>query len=384
MSNVESFVTWVVQSAIPVWAKRGFDPNRSRFHERLDAKGEPLDVPYRSMVQARQIFVYAEACRAGWFPQGGDLALRALASLERDYAVEQGNGLAFRFASHGPAAESFDSYGHAFVLLSFAAAQKLAPSDRLIAMTDATVRFVEDALIDPVHGGLFDNPRALADKRQNPLMHLFEAYIALEEAMPGRGHLKRAAALFKVFTSDLFEPEYGRIREHFSRNWGRHPDPLLADLVEPGHLFEWAWLLDRFGSLAKLDVSAAGSALVRRGMTGVKNDGLIADALPTDPSALAEPSHRLWPHTEAIKAVGVQHRRGDPNALPAADRFACALGRYFLDAPFAGGWIDRVDAAGESLSRDVPASSLYHLVLAAIDAEATFRVERVDPNITVR
>ena len=31
----------------------------------------------------------------------------------------------------------------------------------------------------------------------------------------------------------------------------------------------------------------------------------------------------------------------------------------------AGGWIDRIDTSGKSLSPDIPASSLYHLAGAA-------------------
>jgi mannose-6-phosphate isomerase len=274
--------------------------------------------------------------------------------------------------------------GWLFVLLSFAATYKMAPSSRLISMAEATVRFIDETLLDPLHGGLFDNPQALANKRQNPLMHLFEAYIALEEAMPGRGHLERAASLFGIFTSHLFDPDRNDIREHFSRNWSRHPDPLLADVVEPGHLFEWAWLLDRFGKLASLNMSEVVNALVRKARTGVMREGLIVDELPTNITAPGKPSHRLWPHTEAIKAVAVQHRFGDSSARPTADLFAGALGRYFLHAPFAGGWIDRVDATGAPLSRDVPASSLYHLTLAATEAAAVFGTGPIDSNMPVR
>ena len=37
----------------------------------------------------------------------------------------------------------------------------------------------------------------------------------------------------------------------------------------------------------------------------------------------------------------------------------------FLDPAPPGGWIDRIDTSGKSLSPDIPASSLYHLAGAA-------------------
>jgi mannose-6-phosphate isomerase len=214
-------------------------------------------------------------------------------------------------------------------------------------------------------------------------MHLFEAYIALEEAMPGRGHLQRAAGLFAIFQRYLFDARRSVVREHFARNWSRHPDPLLADLVEPGHLFEWAWLLDRFGGLADRRVEGVVEALIRKARTGVTDEGLVLDALPTDLIASARPTHRLWPHTEAIKAIGLQHRSGVQSARAFADLIAGTLGRYFLTATFNGGWTDRVDAEGAPLSQTVPASSLYHLVLAATDAAAVFEIGRVDPYCAV-
>jgi mannose/cellobiose epimerase-like protein (N-acyl-D-glucosamine 2-epimerase family) len=45
-----------------------------------------------------------------------------------------------------------------------------------------------------LHGGVFDaHPVAAREKRQNPLMHLLEAYLALERAAPGCGYLEDAA-----------------------------------------------------------------------------------------------------------------------------------------------------------------------------------------------
>lgn len=372
MSGIETVADlagWLRTSALPVWATLGFDESRGRFHERLDLAGRPLDVPHRSMVQARQIFVYAEACKLGWFPEGGELALRAMAALEREFAIGSGGRTAFRFATHGAGADLHDSYGHAFILLAIASLHRLAPDPRLPILAGEILAFVDFALMDPLHGGMFDTaPRATEDKRQNPVMHLLEACLALEEAMPGQGHLHRAAGLVALFEERLLDQSCGAIIEHFSRDWGDHADPGMTAVVEPGHLFEWVWLLDRFAALSGEGVDHHIACLHRAAALGVTEQALVVDVLAAPDLRVAAATHRLWPHTEAIKAAGVRSRAGDQGAAHGADAFARALGRHFLDRPFAGGWIDRIDPSGLPLSIDVPASSLYHLALAAMDA----------------
>jgi mannose-6-phosphate isomerase len=99
--------------------------------------------------------------------------------------------------------------------------------------------------------------------------------------------------------------------------------------------------------------------------------GLIADELSTD-RATTKPSHRVWPHTEAIKAAATRHAGGDTSALGFAQQMAEGLLGTFLDRPFAGGWIDHVSAERTSLVDYVPASTLYHLALAASVAAKGF------------
>lgn len=375
IGKTSDLISWMVGSALPFWASQGFDAHRGRFHERLDLAGKPLDVPYRSMVQARQIFVFAEASRAGWFVDGEERAARAMNDLSRTYGVANGRQLGFRFATHGRTADCFDSYGHAFVLLAIGAMHKLSPANSLVRMADQVTRFIDEVFIDPIHGGIFDRADGICtDKRQNPIMHLFEAYICLEEAMPGQGFIERATALFDLFVKHLQHAPTGVVREHFSRDWSQHVDPELASVVEPGHLFEWIWLLDRYQRLVARDLGTFLMSLGQAATAGVTPRSLILDTLPPHSFPLVPPTHRIWPHTEAIKASCVMFRRGQPSAAARADKFAKALGEHFLDVPFSGGWIDRIDASGTPVGPEVPASSLYHLALAALEAADAFRI----------
>jgi mannose/cellobiose epimerase-like protein (N-acyl-D-glucosamine 2-epimerase family) len=75
-----AFVARAAESALPAWSTAGFDAGAGRFSERLDWSGAPLDVPHRSMVQARQIYVHARACELDMQPL---LAAAAAASVAR-------------------------------------------------------------------------------------------------------------------------------------------------------------------------------------------------------------------------------------------------------------------------------------------------------------
>ena len=338
---MKNYVDWNRERALPLWATHGYDAVRSRFVERLDQNACALPVPHRAMVQARQIYVYAHAAELGWFA-GGAQAEAAMTSLRRDFC-DDGTATASIAFSIDPVSgmrlsEMRDSYTHAFILFATAHLYRLTGDAKLLAFADRITTFIEREMTDNVHGGVIDALPTVSDaKRQNPQMHLLEAYLALEEAAPGRGWIERADRLVALFHDRLTLADHGVLLEHFARDWTDHPNPAMRAVFEPGHHYEWAWLLDRYQRLsgrgdsswrARLDQIAAGH--------GHAPSGLIYDEVGAD-GRVSKPSHRLWPHTEAIKAAVVRHRWGDPEALPFARQMAALLADHFLDLPFEGG-----------------------------------------------
>jgi mannose/cellobiose epimerase-like protein (N-acyl-D-glucosamine 2-epimerase family) len=373
---LKDYIDWVAGPALDIWSRIGRDAATGRFHERLDGSGRPIAIPHRAMVQARQIYVFAHAAALGWSADGGALADAAMAQLVRDF-VEEADGVASVAFSIDPATRAIvspvrDSYAHAFVLIAVARLYALTGAAWLIGLAERMTGFVDRHLWDPVHGGVVDAVPALTvGKRQNPQMHLLEAYLALDAVAPGRGFGERADRLVGLFATRLFGP-HGALVEHFADDWSHHPDPARARRVEPGHHYEWIWLLDRHRRASGTDVAGWQAALRRvADEAGHDTRGLIHDELDLD-RAVVRPSHRLWPHTEAIKAAAVRHREGDPHAAAFAGRMAALLGAHFIDQPFAGGWIDHVSPDLAPLVDYVPASSLYHLFLAAAEADAAF------------
>jgi mannose/cellobiose epimerase-like protein (N-acyl-D-glucosamine 2-epimerase family) len=363
----------IVDRALPVWATRGFDTERGRFRERLALSGTPIDLPHRCMVQARQIYVFAEAARIGWFLDGGPLAEQAMANLLRVYGEDaREGGLSFGFSADADlrcVSDVRDAYTHAFVLFALASLYRLNNNPSLLEVAERTVAFIDREMIDPVYGGLFDElPLRDGQKRQNPVMHLLEAYLFLDTAAPGHGYLERAAKLVVLFKTRLFQSDRGILLEYFDADWSPHRDSARGAIFEPGHHFEWVWLLDRFQKQGGADHSETIAKLHQVAIThGIARNGLIFDEVGNDMRPLKR-SHRVWPHTEAIKAAVARHGAGDSSAAAFAKTMSDRLLNTFLDRPFVGGWIDHVREDGTRLVDYVPASSLYHLFLAATEA----------------
>ena len=377
-ADIEALQRWMVDVALPLWSEVGFEPGAGRFHERLDQKGGAVpDVPHRAMVQARQIYVFAHAAQRRWFVAGADRAERAMRSLLRDFCLRSGGQASFAFSIDptGQVVSSVrDAYAHAFLLFATAWLHRLTGERGLVDLADEIVAFVEAHLLDPVHGGLIDRipPSADRAKRQNPQMHLLEAYLALDQAMPGRGHLERASALVDLFRRRMFEPEHGVLLEYFGEDWSEHPDPARRTIFEPGHHFEWVWLLDQYEKATGEDQSHWTAQLHRSAIEhGFSSDDLIFDEVQAG-GRVARYSHRVWPHTEALKAMSVRFSHGDGAAEPLAGALGRNLKAVFLDRPFRGGWVDQVTSSREPLVDYVPASTFYHLFLAVSESADAF------------
>ena len=373
-----SFVDWLRRETLPFWARDGYDGSRARFCERLDEAGRPVvAMPHRLMVQARQVFVFAHAAHLGWLPEGAALAETAMESLLARYRDRPAGigGFAFSVDADGAVVDDRrDAYGHAFVLFALAWLHRLDGDARWLDFADETIEFLDLRLADSRHGGMFDAyPAGGRGKRQNPHMHLLEAYLALEETAPGRGYGERAGELVQLFRARMYRRERAVLPEHFAEDWS---DPDSPGVFEPGHHFEWIWLLresERHSGADHGDWIEGLDRVARR--HGVGADGLIIDEVAADyrPARL---SRRLWPHAEAAKAAAAQWRAGEPEAAELAALSLRALCGHFIGRPFRTGWIDHFDADGAPLVDYVPASSLYHLMMAGSEVARTFLLPR--------
>jgi mannose/cellobiose epimerase-like protein (N-acyl-D-glucosamine 2-epimerase family) len=157
----------------------------------------------------------------------------------------------------------------------------------------------------------------------------------------------------------MMDRDRPQIREEFEADWSPKAGP-AGRVIEPGHQFEWAWLLGRWGRrTGDARAMAAAEGLYRTGLMGVDPaSGIVLDEL-TDVGAPTGPMGRLWPQAERLRAVLMFET--DPEARRAAVHAgAVALESYFTKSPV-GLWRD--SRADLQISEDSAlASSFYHIV----------------------
>src|SRR5581483_4675218 len=168
----------------------------------------------------------------------------------------------------------------------------------------------------------------------NAHMHLFEASLACFEADGDAEWLALADEVGELALARFIDSTTGALREHFGPTWDPVPG-IEGRLLEPGHHFEWAWLLLRWGGERRADARNAAFRLIDIGERhGVRN-GVAINAL-LDDFSVHDGSARLWPQTERVKAAAFAARvTGEDRYQEIAADAADSLWRY-LQTPTRG------------------------------------------------
>jgi mannose-6-phosphate isomerase len=365
--SVAALRRWFVEQALPLWGSAGFDAREGQFVEQLAFDRTPLlDVPRRAMAQARQIYVFGLAHERGWFQGGDQLAGHAYRQLIARYGAAGGTrGWAFSADRSGRIVDARrDLYAQAFVLLALAAIRRLGGGAEPLRLARETLAFMDAEMAAPTGGYLEAMPGPAALRRQNPHMHLLEAFLAWHAVAPDEGFDARAWAIV-----DLLEQRFlvhgddnVALVECFDERLAPLGGPDYA--FEPGHHFEWVWLLSECTRLTGRSHSGLAQALWSSALRfGFRVDGAVLDAVTISGSRL-DSGVRLWPLTEALKAC--RSRLAVPAGVIAREPDAIAetlLATFLRPAP-PGLWLDHFDSSGRLTRDNAPSSSLYHLCCA--------------------
>ncbi len=359
----DRLLSWLIDDAYPVWATAGFDSVHGTFNERLTADGAVPDVPRRARVQARQVYAYARAGTLGWRGEARPLVEAGLSFFIRHYLRD--DGLFHTLCAHDGQAKDRRAvlYDQAFALLALATAQEvLGAAPHLIALGVQ----LRERLLTQLHrpGGGFDS--GIPDRMpllSNPHMHLFEAALAWKviSTDPGWGSL--ADEICGIALKHFIDPHTGALAEIFDANWQPMPEATPGQAVEPGHQFEWAWLLLCQDATPGCRTRRSAERLFDIGENHGVRGGVAINTLSADLHS-KDPAARLWPQTERLKAAA---RLG---ALSGQERYwSGALGAAqglwrFLDHGARGLWYDKIDRHGKFVAEPAPASSFYHIICA--------------------
>ena len=390
----DELLGWLRDHALPLWNRHGVDRDRGGYFENLAVAGEDVaaappadsgdEVLFeasgslrRGRVVARQIYVFDLGHRVGWRTELSSPVLHGCDYLfSRLHAGEGVFHTAWLEASNEPGG-SFSLYEQAFYLFALARLSASVADTYPVADTAALCLARLRREFGKESGGFEESAPAAAPLKSNPHMHLLEAaleWIDVTEGTLQRPWIDLARELVGLCLTRFMDPRTGALREYFDQQWVPMPGD-EGRLVEPGHQFEWAWLLMRWAD------SVPSTAVERAACLGAAERLLeIGERWGVDPvrgvaineiwddMTVKDSAAKLWPQTERLKAWCAKLDRA---VTPAAAEYACqrilaaarGMAQYLKRKPY-GLWNEVLLADGRFESSPSKASSFYHISCA--------------------
>ncbi len=350
---------WMFDEALPFWAEHGIDHAFGGFLEELTFDGKPTAADFKRVrVICRQLYAFSHAALLGW-RDGRALSDRAYEYLIAKARTPDG-GWARLLTRQGKIKDPTpDLYDIAFVLFGLAWRYRLTREAGALQLAHETLDFVQAKMQGP-HRGFWQWLPPTGPRLQNPHMHLIEASLALFDAAGEQRFLDQAHDIAALFDDAFFD---GRtLGERFTDDW-RRIDTEEGRVLEPGHHFEWAWILAQYQRVTREDMSAQARALTAFAEKGVDAATHMSIDAIRDDGAPIKRSSRIWPNTERIKAhLALFEISGADPSEPVTQTLELLFDKYLAVEP-RGSWMDQFDASGAPIANAAPASILYHVVL---------------------
>ncbi|MDP4571524.1 AGE family epimerase/isomerase [Pseudomonas sp. LPH60] len=339
---------------VPLWQGPGWNPQLALPYEALDAEQRPLPPQrYRAMACARQLYLFSQLIGDAAAPFAQERAAALFRSLQRHFHDAEHGGWFYSIDADGaPLDRRKDLYTHAFILFACAhywakVREPLVESVLNAALEVVALRFARgDGLYE---ASLAEDWSVLGSgPLQNPLMHLAEAFLAILAVREDAAVQTALLELCQAMQQQFIDPQHGVMLEK--------PLGAVDNWFEPGHQFEWFFLLDSSPLLRSNPLHASLSrAFAFAEQLGVDpQSGAVCAMLDLQPGApIKDATQRIWAQAEYVRALTL---RADSQA-PLLRQLK-ALHAHFLHA---GGWNECLDASGAVSRRDMPSTTPYHL-----------------------
>lgn len=335
---------------VPLWQGPGWNADMALPYEALDAEHQPLPPQrYRAMACARQLYVFSSlighVCGA---EARADALFRSLQ--EHFHDAEHGGWFYSVDPQGAPLDQRKDLYTHAFILFACAhywdkvrepqVESVLNAVLEVLAQRFATGDGLYEACLERDWSSLNTGPL------QNPLMHLAEAFLATLSVREDVAVQHALVELCTAMQQRFIDPQHGVLMEK--------PLGAVDNWFEPGHQFEWYFLLESSpllrGSTLHGSLERAFAFTEQQGVD--QSTGAVRAMLTLDGHS-KDATQRIWAQAEYLRALTLR-----PNSDSAVLRQLRALQQHSLHSR---GWFECRDENGNVTRRDMPSTTPYHL-----------------------
>jgi mannose-6-phosphate isomerase len=335
---------------VPLWQGPGWNADMALPYEALDAGHQPLPPQrYRAMACARQLYLFSSLI--GQVPAAEERAAALFRSLQQHFHDAEHGGWFYSIDPQGaPLDQRKDLYTHAFILFACAHYWGKVREPLVESVLNATLEVLAQrfATGDGLYEASLDRDWSSLDSGplQNPLMHLAEAFLATlsvrEDIAVQRALVELCTAMQKRF----IDPHHSVLMEK--------PLGAVDNWFEPGHQFEWYFLLESSPLLhgSKLHASLERAFVLTEQLGVDPQTGAVTAMLDLNGSA-KDATQRIWAQAEYLRALTLR-----PNSEGPVQRQLQALQQRFLHAR---GWYECRDEQGEVSRKDMPSTTPYHL-----------------------
>jgi mannose/cellobiose epimerase-like protein (N-acyl-D-glucosamine 2-epimerase family) len=335
---------------VSLWQGPGWNADMALPYEALDAGHQPLPPQrYRAMACARQLYLFSSLI--GQVPAAEERAAALFRSLQQHFHDAEHGGWFYSIDPQGaPLDQRKDLYTHAFILFACAHYWGKVREPLVESVLNATLEVLAQrfATGDGLYEASLERDWSSLDSGplQNPLMHLAEAFLATLSVREDIAVQRALVELCTAMQMRFIDPQHSVLMEK--------PLGAVDNWFEPGHQFEWYFLLESSPLLrgSKLHVSLDRAFVLTEQLGVDPKTGAVAAMLGLDGSA-KDATQRIWAQAEYLRALTLR-----PNSEGTVQRQLQALQQRFLHA---GGWYECRDEQGEVSRKDMPSTTPYHL-----------------------
>lgn len=309
--------------------------------------------------QARLVYAFAIGFELTRDRRYLDAAQRGAEFLLTQFRDPVHGGYFARVAADGTVIhDTKGAYGHAFVLFALSHLHRVTKDERYKTAALRTWQEIHIWLRDPDGGFRMELPRdfsrsavARGSLSQNPVMHMFEALLALHDAThdPAAMAGAKSVAEFVVYRLQVGLPDGGAyIPEWYDADWKPLPTRDSGGFTDLGHQFEWSHMLRAAESRGLVGVYGQTAERLLKFAVRVgydETDGGVFTRVY--PDGTVDRAKGAWQQCEALRAfLAASTVGGAPDMWRRYEQTLSLVREQFIDTKN-GGWFGSACARGD-------------------------------------